>query len=394
MYIAISVARIYDTGVSEGNDDFRTPGQLIDSLLRERGWSREVLAMVLGTTKANVGHIATGRRRIDAATALALSEVFGIEPDRFLDLQKTYDLGRARLETPPDPKRASRAALFASLPINEMINRGWLRADSAKDFDKVETELARFFGVGNIESLSAHPHAAKKSNVGEQVTAAQRAWVNRVKQIAGEMVVARYSKPATEKALTKLQALLFSAEEARKVPRILSDCGIRFVIVESLRSAKIDGVSLWLRENAPVIGMSLRFDRIDNFWFVLRHELEHVLRGHGKGAFILDDLNEESIGTKQGVTEEERTANDAAAEFCVSRTYIEQFIARKAPLITKRDMLGFANTIRVHPGIVAGQLQRNTGRYDLFRDQLVKVRSIVSPGAAVDGWGDIYPVAV
>lgn len=390
MYIAISVAILYDGTVDQADSDFRTPGQLIDSLLRERGWTREVLALVLGTTKANVSHIVTGRRRVDALTAIALSEVFGIEPDRFLDLQKMYDLGRARLETQPDPKRAKRAALFASLPISEMINRGWLRAESARDFGTVEVELARFFGVSNIAKIDIFPHAAKKSNAGDDVTPMQFAWINRVKQIAGEMAVPRYSRSAAEKALTDLQSLLFSADEARKVPRILAECGIRFVIVESLRAAKIDGVCLWLSENAPVIGMSLRFDRIDNFWFVLRHEIEHVLRGHGKGAFVLDaELTEQRAAS----SDEERVANEAAADFCVSRPYIEQFISRKAPLITKRDMLGFANTIRVHPGIVAGQLQRETGRYDLFRDQLVKIRSIVSPGAAVDGWGDIYPVA-
>lgn len=375
----------------DGTDDFRTPGQLIDSLLQERGWTREVLALVLGTTKANVSHIVTGRRRVDAPTALALSEVFGIEPDRFLDLQKIYDLGRARLEAHPDPKRASRAALFASLPIAEMIHRGWLRTASAKNFNTIESELARFFG--NKEEV---PHAAKKTNVGEEVTPIQRAWIKRVDQIASEMVATRYSKASAEKALTTLESFLFSAEEARKVPRVLAECGIRFVLVESLRSSKIDGVCFWLNENAPVIGMSLRFDRIDNFWFVLRHEIEHVLRGHGKGTFVLDaELTGESAhGQKDDVPDDERVANEAAANFCVPAPYIEQFIARKAPLITRRDMLGFANTIRVHPGIVAGQLQRKLGRYDLFRDQLVKVRSIVSPGAAVDGWGDIYPVAV
>ena len=37
-----------------------------------------------------------------------------------------------------------------------------------------------------------------------------------------------------------------------------------------------------------MIGMSLRFDRIDNFWLVLRHEIEHVLCGHGKLDPIID----------------------------------------------------------------------------------------------------------
>ena len=62
------------------------------------------------------------------------------------------------------------------------------------------------------------------------------------------------------------------------MPRIVSECGIRLAIVECLPNAKIDGVCFWLNKYSPVIGLSMRFDQIDNFWFVLRHEIEHVLR--------------------------------------------------------------------------------------------------------------------
>jgi len=76
--------------------------------------------------------------------------------------------------------------------------------------------------------------------------------------------------------------------EARKVPRILAEHGIRFLIVESLPSAKIDGVCFWLNDVSPVVALSMRFDRIDNFWFVLRHELEHVVQRHGLSKMMLD----------------------------------------------------------------------------------------------------------
>jgi HTH-type transcriptional regulator/antitoxin HigA len=71
---------------------------------------------------------------------------------------------------------------------------------------------------------------------------------------------------------------------------------------------------------------------------------------------------------------------------------MEKFYVRKSPLFTERDVIGFAAMIRVHPGLVAGQLQRRTQQYDRFRKHLVKVRSTVTPSAAVDGWGDVFPV--
>jgi HTH-type transcriptional regulator/antitoxin HigA len=179
------------------------------------------------------------------------------------------------------------------------------------------------------------------------------------------------------------------------VPRILGECGIRYVIVESLSSAKIDGACFWLNDSAPVIGMSMRFDRIDNFWFVLRHEIEHVLRLHGQGAIVLDtELEGERAGVGDQVSEAERVANQAAVEFCVPQHALQRFIERKHPFFNDRDVVGFARTYKIHPGLVAGQLQHRTGRYDRLRNHQVKIRSIVAPGAMVDGWGDTAPVGL
>src|SRR5437879_9511971 len=128
------------------------------------------------------------------------------------------------------------------------------------------------------------------------------------------MLVARYSSSALRSALSKLSNLRSAPEEARKVPRILAECGVRYAIVESLASAKIDGVAFWLNDNSPVIGMTLRHDRIDNFWFVLRHEIEHILRLHGRTGTMLDaELEGERAGTGPNISEEERVANEAAA---------------------------------------------------------------------------------
>lgn len=371
--------------------DHRTPGQLIEALLEERGWDQTILALILGVHKANASRLISGKTRIDAKLALELGEAFGVDAERFLALQQSYDLELARIGSRPDPGRANRAALFGNLPISEMIHRGWLHAESSRDVRAVEAELARFFGVETPAEIEFLPHAAKKTDVAGQVTPTQLAWIYRVKQIARGMIVGPYTRSAALKAIEQLNELLLSAEEARNAPRILAEAGIRFVVVESLKSAKIDGVCCWLDDRSPVIGMSLRFDRIDNFWFVLRHELEHVLRGHGQE--VLDsELEGERAGTGKSVSDEERVANGAAAEFCIPSAQIDSFVARKSPIFAERDLLGFARIHRIHPGLVAGQLQRKTQRYDLFRKHLVKIRSIVSPSAMVDGWGDVAPI--
>lgn len=371
------------------NDSFKTPGQYVEWLLTERGWSKRVLAHVLGVAEPAVTRIVSDEKAMDGELALILSEVFEVPAEKFMDLQKSYELATARIKARPDPSRAARANIFGNLPVGDMIKRGWLRAKDIKD-PAVESELIRFFGANRVEDIEALPHAAKRTKVSVDATPFQIAWLYRVKQIAKEMLVAKFSPQSCEIAISKLKPLLASPEEARKAPKILAEAGIRFLIVESLPGAKIDGVCFWLNENSPVIALTMRFDRIDNFWFVLRHELEHVKRGHGKNHIMLDADMDEGNSTAS-VDEEERTANEAASEFCVPQEKLKQFIARKLPFFRDHDILAFAKIAGVHPGLIAGQIRRKLNEYHRFGNYLAKVRSSVLPSAVVDGWGNSYP---
>jgi HTH-type transcriptional regulator/antitoxin HigA len=373
-------------------DGHRTPGHLIEALLIRNDWSQRTLAIVLDIDETALNKVITGKRPVTAELALMLEDVFGEPAGRFLDLQKEYDLARARLVARPDPSRTTRAHLFGELPVAAMIKRRWLEAENVRNVPEVEVSLAKFFGVGSVEEIEILPHAAKKTVLAGDPTPAQVAWLYRVRQLASEMIVSSYSPIKLRRALTDLAALRVAPEESRRVPRILSEAGIRYVIVETLPGAKIDGVCFWLDEQSPVIGMSLRHDRIDNFWFVLRHEIEHALREHGRAAITIDaDIEENRAAT---TNQEEHVANEAAADFCVPSAKMQGFVARKSPFFAERDIIGFAVTLGVHPGIVAGQIQHITGRYDLFRKHLAKIRSSIRPSAIVDGWGDVAPVGI
>lgn len=374
-----------------------SPGAYLEGLLAQRGWTQRVLAAVMGIDESGISKIIANKRPITADLALTLEGALSIPAERFLGIQKDYELANARRAAKPDPAAIQRAQLIGALPIPEMIKRGWLDVPDMRDGAKLEAELIKFFCASSVSEIEVLPHAAKKTNVSNDTTPAQLAWLYRVRQLATEMLVSPYSQFGARRAVDLLRNLTLSAEEARKVPRVLAGAGIRFVIVESLPHAKIDGVCFWLGDSSPVIGMSIRHDRIDNFWFVLRHELEHVIQGHSKGSrqIVVDsNLEGDRAGVGPEVAEDERIANTAAAEFCVPKKTMDSFIARKAPFFAERDILGVAATLRVHPGIVSGQLQNRTGRYDRFRNHLVKVRSIVAPNAIVDGWGDIAPIGV
>lgn len=271
-----------------------------------------------------------------------------------------------------------------------MIKRGWIDDDSS-----VDLQLAKFFGVTSVEELPHIAHAAKKTQQETELPSAlQIAWIHRVRQIAQEMIVPSYSERKLREALPRLQALTSAPEEARHVARILSECGVRFVLVESLPSAKIDGVCLWVNNGtSPVIGLSMRFDRIDNFWFVLRHEIEHVLRRDGVLQAVSDELEGDNAGTGMHLSDEERAANAAASEFCVPQSELDLWIRRKQPYFSEHDLMGFSRRLQLHPGLVAGQLRNKTKNWKIFTKHLVKIRSNVTATALYDGWGQIAPVS-
>lgn len=372
------------------NTDIPHPGYFIKEELEARDWSQRDLAYILGTPEQAVNMIISGKRGISPEMAKSLGDAFKVSPELFANLQTAYDMSKARA---PDPGVSKRARLQTAYPIREMIKRGWLQDTDAA---MLERQMARFFEVSNLNEIPhlEMAHAAKKTYYDDNTPPAQLAWLFRVRQISKEMVVAKYSEKLLREALNRLKAMLIEPEEARHVPRILAECGIRFVIVESLPGAKIDGVCLWLDRQSPVIGMSIRHDRIDNFWFVLRHEIEHVLRKHGQTVAILDDLDGAKGGQGSDLPEEEQQANTAASDFLIERDEIESFIARKAPFFAERDIIGFARRLQVHPGIVVGQVQKRTDRWDLLRRHLVKIRSHLVSGSMVDGWGQIAPVTI
>jgi HTH-type transcriptional regulator / antitoxin HigA len=366
------------------------PGNYIREEMEERGWSQRDLAFILGGSEQAINPILNGKRGISPEMAKALGEAFDVPAEFFANLQQAYDLAQART---PDPSVAMRRNMQSTFPVREMIKRGWIEQSDAT---MLETQLMRFFDAENQNEIPYMAHAAKKSRyVEREIPTAQLAWLFRVRQIAKSISVPRYSEKALLNALNGLQGLLYAPEEARHVPRILMECGVRFILVEKLPEADIDGVCFWLDEGSPVIGMSTRRDKIDNFWFVLRHEIEHILQKHGQEDEMIDlKLEGENAGTGASIPEEERIANAAAANFCVPTDKLDSFMRRKHPFYYEKDVIAFAGVIGRHPGLIVGQMQYRLNRYDYLARYLAKVRQFVLPESIADGWGQAVPVSL
>jgi HTH-type transcriptional regulator/antitoxin HigA len=357
------------------------PGEFVREELEARGWTQGDLAQIMGRPLRLVNELIAGKKQITPETARGLAKAFGDEdPLYWMNLDSAYRLAHSQ---PVDEAVARRAKLYSLFPVREMMKRKWI--EPSDNLDVVEHRVCRFFEVKTLSERPRLAYAARASQYDER-TSLQYAWLYRAKELAEGVHSLPYSEPKLRAALQQLRALLAAPEEIRQIPRILAEAGVRFVIVEFLPGAKIDGAAFWLGES-PVIALSLRFDRVNNFWFVLRHEIEHVLRRDGQ--VTIDIELTERLQERNALPPEEARANVAAAEFLVPSEELDSFIMRVRPLYSEQRILLFAKRIGVHPGLVVGQLQfRDEIPYTHFHKHLVKIRQIITRTALTDGWGN------
>ncbi|MBT5939126.1 MAG: HigA family addiction module antidote protein, partial [Rhodospirillaceae bacterium] len=257
------------------------PGTFLLEELEARGWAQVDLAYILGISPQQLSPLLSGNRNITPDLAIALGDAFDMPAEFFANLQKLYDLQKAKKS---DPSVKARATWISYFPVREMIKRSWIEETEA---DLLDLQMMRYFDKNRTEDIPGFggettAYAAKKSNY-DEITGNQLVWLYRVRQIAESADAPAYDHEKLRGVLPSIRAHMFDADDFGEIPSLLFDCGVRLVFVEPLPGSKIDGVCTWL-ENEPVIGLSLRLNRPDNLCFVLRHEIEHVLQEDGKEA--------------------------------------------------------------------------------------------------------------
>ncbi len=150
----------------------------------------------------------------------------------------------------------------------------------------------------------------------------------------------------------------------------LQSFGIHFVIEPHLPKTYVDGSVFKSHDDKPVIVLSLRHDRIDNFWFTLFHELGHVVKhlyGKKKNRAFFDDT---FSSPDEGIALLEKEANDFAMEHLISSKKIEASELCDPSLWTPSRILAIAKEVRRSPAILVGRIRYETNNYSLFSDLL------------------------
>ena len=242
-------------------------------------------------------------------------------------------------------------SFIAGLSRKELVNRGWLT-----NTDDLSPLSAIFFNLSYSNQRTLFRKSAKADE--NLVTI----WQTRARAQAEYLCLAE-ERPKftglTREYLRKLARMSVDPQIVRDLPRILAELGIILVYVYALPGMNADGAVFRLSTGHPVIAMSLRFPRLDYFWFTLLHELAHlVLHENELNKPVFFDVESEEASVA------EKTANRLAKNSLVDPESWASCGPKYDP--SDRAVLRYAGEEGVHPSLVAGLLRRESGNYTRY----------------------------
>lgn len=174
--------------------------------------------------------------------------------------------------------------------------------------------------------------------------------------------------------LKQLAKLSCSAEGPLQAQVLLKEHGIVLIVERNIPGMEVDGAA-FLVEGIPVIGLTLRRDALDNFWFTLMHEVAHVILHYrtGLASGFFDDVEHAEVD------EFEQEANKFASDLLVTEELWARSPARIAKTSTPIENL--AKQLNIAPAIIYGRIRFERKNYTIFSDKIGRglVRKLFLP---------------
>jgi len=247
-------------------------------------------------------------------------------------------------------------------PIKDMYKRGWFDgfSGSLNEIEKVHEELLKNY-INKFFKKPALALQRKKSRINSNFDQyALLAWECRVLHLAENVTVSKYYEELiSSNWITELVKLSKYEDGPLRAKEMLEGVGMKLIVEPMLPKTYLDGAAI-LHSGTPIIGMTLRYDRIDNFWFVLLHEIFHVLNHLEKEKIttIFDDLDVNDTDKL------EVEADEFARESLIPSTEWNKAIVRFTQ--STHSVESFARRFSISPAIVAGRIRFETNNYTML----------------------------
>jgi HTH-type transcriptional regulator / antitoxin HigA len=312
-----------------------------------RGWSQKHLADLLGLKEQQIQ-----RYESERYTGISLSRYERILEILSIDLVANVQ----NVDTAENTNPHAKLELSSTL-VREIQKRLWLSLENGSRDDLIESVNSYIrSGLKLSKTRVFHRQNLRHSSDFEEM--ALVCWRARVLHVA-------YSVSANTKGkfnvadmgwLRELVQLSASKTGPPDAISYLREKGIVTIVEPHLPHTRLDGAAFLLATGTPVIALTLRYDRLDYFWFTLLHELGHIFLhfNHGLDQGFMDEL------------EVDGGELEKAADAFARSTLIPDEIWKTAPVRFSKSpemIKSFAASLGIHVAIVAGRIRQDRKDY-------------------------------
>lgn len=330
------------------------PIAAINFRMEQAGLSQRDLIPYIGS-RSKVSEVLTGKRSLTLSMIRALHEHLNIPAEVLLQ-----EPNATLPETPEDID-------WSQYPIKEIAKRGWVEngpnvADRAEEI--IRGLIDRAGGFDTALKMFCRKNDGVRRNAKMDPYALQ-AWGLKLLAIANETPLPAKYEPSsiTDEFIQEMVRLSWSEAGPRLAKEYLANHGIHLIYLPHLPKTHLDGAALRLADGSPVIGLTLRYDRLDNFWFSLCHELAHHqlhLEGSDSDYAFFDDLSLDP-------SEEDRKEQEADEK--AKNLLIPPDIWQEAGLLDRSSpsaVVALAQRLQINPAIIAGRIRKEKGNYRIL----------------------------
>lgn len=335
------------------------PIEAIKFRMEQQGLDRKDLAKYIGN-QSKVSEVLNHKRPLSIAMIRALHKGLGIPAEVLLQ-----ESGKELSEPKYDVRK---------YPFKEMFKQGYFNSfngtiQEAKE--QTEELLEKLFSIFQGQKQEM---ALCRNSDGVMNEYALQAWQARVLELANEQDVPPYTTGIlTEEKIRDVVKLSNLSEGPVLAKEFLQKYGIPLVVLDHLPNTYLDGACFNSPTGRPVIGLTLRHDRLDNFWFTLIHELAHVhLHLENSDIAFFDEIE---TGAQESRDPKERQADELASNLLIPTEDWKRWRRQKGKMTSKEDVKEFANQLGISAAIVAGRLRWETKEYKNFY-QLIGTKTV------------------